>query len=116
MAPPPTIPLPDSYAKLPFKEIRISHHPATEPSPTPVLILTLYRPSRHNAFTAYMGEELIQAFKLIDIDDRVRCVVVTGHGRNFCAGQDLGPEHGFKGGKERVNDHRDLYVDLFCNK
>ena len=63
-----------------------------------------------------MGEELIQAFKLIDIDDRVRCVVVTGHGRNFCAGQDLGPEHGFKGGKERVNDHRDLYVDLFGNK
>ncbi|KAK8239165.1 enoyl-CoA hydratase/isomerase family protein [Phyllosticta capitalensis] len=102
--------IPDSYASLPTKEIKLSHNPETSSTATPVIVVTLYRPGKHNAFTPTMMEELEHVFQLFDLDDRVRCVVVTGHGNIFCAGADL--VRGFGGGKngpnaERVNDHRD---------
>ncbi|KAF2091151.1 ClpP/crotonase [Saccharata proteae CBS 121410] len=102
---PPSIKLPGSYASLPFTQIKLSHHPASSPAPTPVIVLTLHRPGKHNAFHPVMMEELEQAFQLLDLDDRVKCIVVTGHGKMFCAGADL--EVGFVGGKERGNTHRD---------
>jgi enoyl-CoA hydratase/carnithine racemase len=52
--------------------------------------LTLNRPERMNAFTPQMGAELIQAFQRLGEDDSVRVIVVTGAGRAFCAGADLG--------------------------
>jgi enoyl-CoA hydratase/carnithine racemase len=55
-----------------------------------VLTITLNRPDRLNAFTAQMGRELIDAFDASDADDDVRAVIVTGAGRAFCAGADLG--------------------------
>jgi enoyl-CoA hydratase/carnithine racemase len=54
-----------------------------------VLTLTLNRPDQLNAFTATMMNELIDAADRADADDSVRCVVVTGAGRAFCAGADL---------------------------
>jgi len=55
-----------------------------------VLTITLDRPDRLNAFTYRMHQELLDVFDRIDADDDVRCVVVTGRGRGFCAGADLG--------------------------
>jgi len=55
-----------------------------------VLTITLNRPERLNAFTPTMGRELIEAFDEADADDDVRAVIVTGEGRGFCAGADLG--------------------------
>jgi len=55
-----------------------------------VLQITLNRPDRLNAFTGTMGRELIEAFDRADADDDVRAVIVTGEGRGFCAGADLG--------------------------
>src|SRR6059058_3733251 len=55
-----------------------------------ILTITLDRPDRLNAFTATMGRELIEAFDAADADDDVRAVIVTGAGRGFCAGADLG--------------------------
>jgi enoyl-CoA hydratase/carnithine racemase len=55
-----------------------------------VLTITLDRPDRLNAFTVRMHEELIAAFDQSDGDDAVRVVIVTGRGRGFCAGADLG--------------------------
>jgi enoyl-CoA hydratase/carnithine racemase len=69
-----------------------------------VLTLTLNRPDRLNAFTAQMGRELIAAFDASDADDDVRAVIVTGAGRGFCAGADLG------GGGETF-DWREVQTD-----
>src|SRR5688572_16866041 len=55
-----------------------------------VLTITLHRPDRLNAFTPTMQRELIDAFDAADADDDVRAVIVTGAGRAFCAGADLG--------------------------
>ncbi|RQO63269.1 2-(1,2-epoxy-1,2-dihydrophenyl)acetyl-CoA isomerase [Paucibacter sp. KBW04] len=54
-----------------------------------VLTLTLNRPQALNAFTSSMLSELRQALDAAAGDAAVRCVVITGAGRGFCAGQDL---------------------------
>jgi enoyl-CoA hydratase/carnithine racemase len=40
-----------------------------------------------------MSDELITTFTLLDSDPRVKAIVITGYGRNFCVGADL--EQGF---------------------
>lgn len=55
-----------------------------------IVTLTLDRPDRLNAFTVTMQRELCRAFDRIDADDDARVVIVTGRGRGFCAGADLG--------------------------
>jgi enoyl-CoA hydratase/carnithine racemase len=55
-----------------------------------VATITLDRPDRLNAFTVTMQRELCAAIDEIDADPEVRAVVVTGRGRGFCAGADLG--------------------------
>ncbi|MFM1895400.1 MAG: hypothetical protein RLZZ385_474 [Pseudomonadota bacterium] len=55
-----------------------------------ILTITLNRPERLNAFTVEMAEELILAFQQASEDDDVRVIVVTGAGKAFCAGMDLG--------------------------
>jgi hypothetical protein len=50
--------IPKTYNSLGFTEIKVSHHPASAPQPTPVIIVTLYRPKAHNAFTFVMQQEL----------------------------------------------------------
>jgi len=59
-----------------------------------IATITLHRPDKMNAFTGTMMHELIDAFDRIDADDAVRVVIVTGHGRAFCAGADLTPDDG----------------------
>ena len=56
----------------------------------PAATITLNRPDRLNAFTITMQREMNAAFDLSDADDEVRAVIVTGSGRGFCAGADLG--------------------------
>jgi enoyl-CoA hydratase/carnithine racemase len=63
-----------------------------------VATITLHRPERLNAFTPVMAAELAGAAAAADADDDVRVVVVTGAGRAFCAGADLG------GGEETFRD------------
>ncbi len=54
-----------------------------------VLTITLSRPESMNAFTRALHAELHEALLAAARDETVRCVVVTGAGRAFCAGQDL---------------------------
>ena len=98
------IALPNSYNDVPFTQIKTQHY---EKDPS-IIILTLYRPNNHNAFTNTMMLELEKAYGMFDVDDRVKCIIVTGHGRIFCAGADL--DVGFKGGHEPINEHRDGYI------
>ena len=51
-----------------------------------VATLTLNRPEAYNALDMAMGRELFQASLELDEDPDVRCVVITGAGRAFCAG------------------------------
>ena len=74
-----------------------------------VMTVTLNRPDRLNAFTTQMMLDWLHLLDAIDADDEVRAVVVTGAGRGFCAGADLGG-----GGKtfdasriEKIDEHRD---------
>src|SRR5215813_5886730 len=55
-----------------------------------IATITLNRPDRLNAVTTRLIDELISAFDAADADDGVRAVIVTGAGRAFCAGADLG--------------------------
>ncbi len=57
-----------------------------------ILTITLHRPERMNAFTVEMAQELIDAVNRASEDDEVRVVVITGAGKAFCAGMDLGSE------------------------
>lgn len=71
----------------------------------PVRTLTLNRPASLNSFTSAMHRELRAALDAAADDRAVRCLVVTGAGRGFCAGQDLNdPEVGTHVGQvvERV--------------
>jgi len=55
-----------------------------------VAVLTLNRPERLNAITFRMFEEWRTVCAEVAADDDVRVLVVTGAGRAFCAGLDLG--------------------------
>ncbi|MDY7099832.1 MAG: enoyl-CoA hydratase-related protein [Actinomycetota bacterium] len=54
-----------------------------------VLVLTLNRPERLNAWTPRMSAELTDAIESADADPAIGAVVVTGSGRGFCAGADI---------------------------
>jgi 2-(1,2-epoxy-1,2-dihydrophenyl)acetyl-CoA isomerase len=54
-----------------------------------VLRVTLNRPDTLNAFTVAMTQALAAAMSRAESDSAIRCVLVTGAGRGFCAGQDL---------------------------
>jgi len=54
-----------------------------------VATLALHRPDKLNAFTTQMMREMVAALDLIDADDAIRAVIVTGSGRAFCAGADI---------------------------
>jgi enoyl-CoA hydratase len=54
-----------------------------------VLIATLNRPDQRNALNIELRTALRDTFDRFDEDDSLRCAVLTGHGKAFCAGGDL---------------------------
>ncbi len=54
-----------------------------------VATITLNRPQALNAFVPQMNHEALDALKDGERDKTVRCVMIIGAGRAFCAGQDL---------------------------
>src|SRR6059036_3989403 len=51
---------------------------------------TLNRPEKANAFDPDMCEDLLEALRMLATADAVRVIVITGAGKAFCAGADLG--------------------------
>ena len=61
----------------------------TELTDDGVMLLTLNRPERHNAWTLEMELLYNELFDRAEKDPRVRAVVLTGAGRSFCPGMDM---------------------------
>lgn len=68
-----------------------------------VLVIKLDRPEAMNAFTVEMANELIKAFESASNDDDVKAIVLTGEGKAFCAGMDLGTKGNVFGLNETLN-------------
>lgn len=71
-----------------------------------VVTLTLNRPSQFNALSEEMLAALQAELDDIAADEAVRCVVLGGAGKAFCAGHDLK--------QMRANPRQDYYEDLFA--
>lgn len=76
-----------------------------------ILVLTLNRPERLNAISRDMLDELSRKVVEADKNPEIRCIVLTGNGRGFCAGLDLidtnsrrGDNNG--GGEKKRGDNR----------
>lgn len=52
--------------------------------------ITLNRPDKYNSFTRELALAMQEALKTCRDDENVRCILITGAGKAFCAGQDLG--------------------------
>ncbi|MGW7518137.1 enoyl-CoA hydratase/isomerase family protein [Streptomyces sp. NPDC054796] len=76
----------------------------------PVAVVTLNRPDKLNAWTAAMRARLIAVLGEVAKDPEVTAVVLTGAGRAFCAGQDLGETSGIA-----PDDHAaaEAWIDSF---
>lgn len=74
-----------------------------------ILTVTLNRPERLNALNAQMARELLEVLDEVDRNDGIRALIVTGAGRGFCAGADLGGGGGTFDHSERESAaaHRD---------
>ncbi|KHN96700.1 enoyl-CoA hydratase/isomerase [Metarhizium album ARSEF 1941] len=112
---------PESYQKLSFPTLLVSHHPPSSPSPTPVIIVKLHRPSHRNGFTDTMADDLVTVFSTLSLDPRVKAVVLTSSdpkNHMFSAGMDFSSTQGVAPTAEL---HRDgggrISVAIYrCNK
>ncbi len=75
-----------------------------------VVLLTLDLPDRRNAMTDALTAAWVEAIDALRGDRSVRCVVVTGAGRAFCAGGDLG---WLAEGGASVDDLRDKMLPFY---
>src|SRR5262249_35472811 len=55
-----------------------------------VAVLTLNDPERRNALSREMVDDIVATFDWLEREDEARAVVITGAGKAFCAGADLG--------------------------
>lgn len=80
-----------------------------------IATVLLNRPDKLNALSAEMYEALADHFADLGRDDDVRAVVLTGEGRAFCAGGDVGSMGGYDvaSGRKRSRGHHRPIVNLY---
>ena len=66
-----------------YENIRVAHEAG-------IATITLARPEKLNAFVGHMRRDLAEALEQAGSERSVRAVIVTGEGRGFCAGADVG--------------------------
>ena len=74
-----------------------------------IATLTLNRPDAYNAVNALAAREFLDAITQVDADPAVRCVVITGAGKAFCAGGDV---RGFHDHLPEIGPHLRLLTHL----
>jgi len=79
-----------------------------------IATVTLDRPDKLNALSGDMYHALADTFTALGTDDSARCVIVTGAGRAFCAGGDIGSMggHDIVAGRRRSQDHQRMIKAL----
>lgn len=77
-----------------------------------VATVTLNRPQAYNALTVAAKELLADILREVAADPEVRCVVLTGAGKGFCVGQDLGETDFSRSAPERMYTVAEHYVPL----
>jgi 2-(1,2-epoxy-1,2-dihydrophenyl)acetyl-CoA isomerase len=70
-------------------------------------LLTLNRPDKLNAFNDRLHEDIAEALTVVERDDAIRALVITGAGRGFCSGADLSQR--LENPREGVGDALDRY-------
>ncbi len=80
-----------------------------------IAIVTLNRPDKLNALSEEMYHGIAGQFKALDADDDVRAIVLTGAGRAFCAGGDVGSMGGYDvvTGRKRSQGHKSAVVNVY---
>lgn len=78
-----------------------------------ILILTLNRPDKLNALFRPMQHALEHQFRTAEQDGSIRAIVITGEGRAFCSGADVG---GLKQAAETTSDPAQVIVPKFTNR
>lgn len=73
--------------------------------------ITLNRPDKLNSFNNAMHLEMREALKSIKKDTSVRCLLLSGNGRGFCAGQDLSERQFAEGEKPDLGATLDKYYN-----
>ena len=73
-----------------------------------VVTVTMDRPEVMNAMTGTMFAEFGRIFRDLNVDDTVRCIVITGAGGNFCSGADVGGQSKRASGAVSSNPLRNL--------
>jgi 2-(1,2-epoxy-1,2-dihydrophenyl)acetyl-CoA isomerase len=84
-----------------------------------VATVKLDRADKLNALTGDMYEALADTFAALTFDDEVRAVILTGAGRAFCAGSDIGKMDSYdvSSGRKRTSTHQRMIKNLHnCEK
>ncbi len=79
-----------------------------------IATVLLNRPDKLNALSAEMYHDLADQFEALGRDDEVRAVILTGAGRAFCAGGDVGSMGNYDvvAGRKRSRGHHHAIVSL----
>ncbi len=79
-----------------------------------IATVLLNRPDKLNALSGEMYHDLADAFAGLNTDDAVRAVLLTGAGRAFCAGGDVGTMGGYDvvSGRKRSKGHQRMIINL----
>jgi 2-(1,2-epoxy-1,2-dihydrophenyl)acetyl-CoA isomerase len=79
-----------------------------------IATVLLNRPDKLNALSGEMYHELADCFEQLGQDDAVRAVVLTGAGRAFCAGGDVGSMGNYDvvSGRKRSRGHQRTVINL----
>ncbi len=79
-----------------------------------IATVLLNRADKLNALSGEMYHDLADAFAELNTDDAVRTVVLTGAGRAFCAGGDVGTMGGYDvvSGRKRSKSHQRMIINL----